>query len=257
MANDMRSGSADGLDFDALDELIRQAESLDRQMRTSHPDLFAGETPSAASFEPVFAPREELAFYTGDAEAAPVSAPAFIDRLPETHEDDLPAIDEDDLQAYFLRRKFEQAPSSARWENAPEGERIGRMGEAPAQMPDEELFLHALSKLCANVADEAGSALALMEKRPGMNPLLALLPAYTALSSGASRGRIDALASRRVSNAPGEAPVREAVLLSQQMLREVMDVITESEALQEQGYKSRQEALSQAAQNVRRRLARL
>ena len=47
------------------------------------------------------------------------------------------------------------------------------------------------------------------------------------------------------------------VLLSQRMLREVMDVITEAEKLQEAGYRNRQEALQKAAQNVRQRLSRL
>jgi len=251
----MASSGSDELNLDVLDDLLRQAEEFDQHMRADFPELYGTDAapvrPAAPAARPV---DDRFSFFTGDEEAPKPTRSALV---PEPEEEDLPDIDDDSLQAYYLRRKYEHLPSDSRFEHAPAGDTISRMGDAPAQLPDEELFLYALTKLNAGVSDEALSAIALMERRPGMNPLLAFLPAYTALGNGASRSRIEGLCSARLSNAPGEAPEREMVLLSQRMLREVMDVITEAEKLQEAGYRNRQEALQKAAQNVRQRLSRL
>lgn len=242
-------------DDTTADELLRQAEEFDQRMRADFPELYSASEAPVRSSAPAAQPAaDRFSFYTDDGEAPQNTQNSL---LPEPEEEILPDIDEDSLQAYYLRRKFEHLPSDARFEHAPAGESISRIGDAPAQLPDEELFLYALTKLNAGVSDEALSAIALMERRPGMNPLLAFLPAYTALGNGASRSRIEGLCTKRLSNAPSEAPEREMVLLSQQMLREVMEVITEAEALQEAGYRNRQEALQKAAQNVRQRLSRL
>ena len=251
----MAASQSDELNFDALDELLRQAEVLDQQIRVSYPDIYA-----RATQEQPDAPAQAFLTpdsYDEDDEPAPIQKSTQYSILPSHQDDDTPPdIDEDNLQAYFLRRRFEERPPVAAWERADAGEMVICDTEEPAQLPDEELFLYALTKLGAGAMDEATNAIALMDRRPGMNPLLAFLPVYTAPQCGASRERISALITRRLPS-NGEAAERSMVLSSQRMLAAVMDTITEAERLQEAGYRKRQEALSMAAQSVRQRLSRL
>ena len=159
----------------SLDDLLREAEELDREMHAAHPELYRSiekEKPSASAHSP----QRSSSFDFPVREEEP-PRPMKSALVPEPQEDILPDIDEDNLQAYFLRRKFEHLPSDLRFERASGGETVSRMGDSPAQLPDEELFLYALTKLNAGVSDEALSAIALMERRQGMNPLVAFLPA--------------------------------------------------------------------------------
>lgn len=248
--------SSDNMSFDALDQLLSEADSLDQHMRAAYPQIYQSVLSAQSASPATSFDRDDRFSFAQEEDEPPKETRSSL--LPQQQEEEiLPDIDEDSLQAYFLRRKFEQLPSDPRFEHASAGDAVSRIGDAPAQLPDEELFLYALTKLNSGVSDEALSALALMERRPGMNPLLAFLPAYTALGNGASRGRIEGLASMRVSGSSQEAPEREMVLLSQQMLAETLAVVKEAEALQESGYRNRQEALTKAAQNVRQRLSRL
>lgn len=250
----MAASQSDELNFDALDELLRQAEVLDQQIRVSYPEIYA--RAQAQDFAP--APAAAIGDdYDEDFDPAPAPKSTQYSILPMDSEDDAPSdIDEDSLQAYSLRRRFEEQPAVANWERADAGEMVSRMGDEPVQLPDEELFLYALTKLNAGLTDEANNAMAIMDRRPGMNPLLAFLPVYTAPQCGASRERIASLVTRRIP-ANGEASERSMVLASQRMLAAMMDTITEAEALQEAGYRNRQEALTMAAQRVRQRLSSL
>lgn len=241
--------------FDALDELLQQAEALDQQMRAAYPALYAQAEALERSSTP--APAASALRYDDDPDPTPAHKSTQHSILPMEDADDAASdIDEDSLQAYFLRRKFEEQPSVPAWERADAGEMISRSSDEPARLPDEELFLYTLTKLNAGITDDANNAMALMDRRPGMNPLLAFLPVYTAAQNGASRERISSLAARRIPSS-GESAERSMVLSSQRMLAAVMDTITEAEALQEAGYRNRQEALAVAAQNVRQRLSRL
>ena len=247
--------SSNGLDFSALDNLLHEAEALDQHMRTAHPELYRMAAGQEAFSSAAQSTKQDASFdaFSDAGEAPPLRRSALA---PEPEEEILPDIDENNLQAYFLRRKFEHLNEDSRFERAPAPEAVSRMSDAPAQLPDEELFLFALTRLSAGVSEEANAAVALMDQRPGMNPLLAFLPAYTAAQNGASRSRISDLIKRSLP-AHGDDSGREMALLSQRILVEVINVITEAEALQEAGYRNRQEALAKAAQSVRQRLSTL
>ena len=255
----MAAPQSDELNFDALDELLRQADALDQEMRTAYPDLYA-QFSNAEDRAPMPAPAaaDHPGSYDEDPEPAPAQKSTQFSVLPLEHVPvDVPDdIDEDSLQAYFLRRKFEDQPAVTAWERSSAGEAGLRISEEPAHLPDDELFLYALTKLSAGVTDDANQAIAMMEQRPGLNPQLSFLPIYTALELGASRERIASLVNRRVSSMENSAE-RNMVLYAQKMLADTIDIIVEAETLQEKGYRNRQEALSQAAQNVRARLSRL
>ena len=238
--------------FDALDELLSQTEALDAHMRSTYPAEFqaAGLSASSVKAEP---PKNKDFFAFPDADREP---PRPLRSALAFEEETLPEIDEENLQAYFLRRQFEGLSPDARFERAPAPQTLSRISESPAQLADEELFLYALSKLNAGQNDEAAGAMALMDRRSGTNLLLGFLPVFTAPQNGASRRRISELAAKTLP-VRGDDAQRAMVLFSQRMLIEVIDVITEAEALQEAGYRNRQEALQKAAQNVRQRLSRL
>ena len=253
----MAAPQSDELNFDALDELLRQADALDQRMRVAYPDLYA-KYADMEETAPIPAAPPLSGNYDEDPEPVPAQKSTAFSVLPsDNFPDDIPEdIDEDSLQAYFLRRKFEDQPAVSSWERASAGEAGLRISENPAQLPDDELFLYALTKLSAGVIDDANRAIALMEQRPGINPQLSFLPIYTALELGASRERIASLVNRRVSSTDDSAE-RLMVLYAQRMLSDTIETIIEAETLQEQGYRNRQEALTQAAQNVRARLSRL
>lgn len=244
--------STSELNFDALDDLLRQTETLDAYMRTTYPAEYQAAGQQAASIKTE--PPANMNFFDFPEEDR--EAPRPLRSALAFEEEPLPEIDEENLQAYFLRRRFEERSADERFERAPAPETVGRMGDSPAQMTDEELFLYALTKLNAGQTDEAAGALALMDRRSGTNLLLDFLPVFTAAQNGASRRRISELVKRTLP-AQGDDSQRAMVLFSQRMLIEVIDVITEAEALQEAGYRNRQEALQKAAQNVRQRLSRL
>jgi len=246
--------SSSELNFDALDDLLRQTETLDAHMRSTYPAEYQAAAQKASSIKAEPSVNKDFFNFPDEDEEPPRplrSALAF-----ETDEDILPEIDEETLQAYFLRRRFEELSPDARFERAPAQETVSRISDSPAQLTDEELFLYALTKLNAGQNDEAAGAMALMDRRSGTNLLLDFLPIFTAPQNGASRRRISDLAARTLP-VRGDDAQRAMVLFSQRMLIEVIDVITEAEALQEAGYRNRQEALQKAAQNVRQRLSRL
>lgn len=239
--------------FDILDQLLAQSEALDRTFRQQFPDLYRDE-PAAD--------RTAGAAYTED-------DVDFDDLIPDTPvqvaadlaDDDPPpalVLDEDTLQVYRLRRKYQRQEAVSEWESAAlaPGEMVTRMEERPAALADEELFLYAATCLSERREAEAGDALALMLRRQGESAALRFLPLYTSLDSGRSRQQLRQLTNVARSARPSD-PEQAMLAAARDMVREVLDIVETAEALEEKGYRNKQEALRKAQETHQRRYERL
>lgn len=240
---------------DLLDGLLRQSEALDQKLRPHYPDIFSDvpSAPVASSAGTIHEEDESLYFSPMD---ETLTREASDSSCHDSEPDPVKEIDEQSLQMYALRRKYEDLPAHSLWETAmgsqtnPEK----RTSCAPDALSDEELFLYAVTRLAGGIMDEATYAMAQMEHRNG-NGMLAFLPVYTALDSGYSHEKMSRLLSQPHPAFPSDSdPCAALTALSRQMLSSVVQVISDAEALQEAGYRNRQDALRAAAAKAQQRV---
>lgn len=246
-------------DFGSLDNLLKQTEALENQLRNQYPEFYRdvplnkGTSLTSGNESSKF---DDNYFFSNISELdtpAPSSNKPDIENTPQSE------FDEDNLQAYLLRRKFEKISASTLYEK----QTVLQWGpsawfpEHPESLNDEELFLYALTKYAAGISDEAGNAVSLMERRQSSKSYLHFLPIYTALENNASRKRISDLSRVTYSNLSGNEYGEEMASISRNMLNSVIGIINEAEALQAAGYRNRQEALQKAVDIARQRVDRL
>lgn len=241
--------------LDLLDGLLKQSEALDQKLRIHYPDIFADVPSSDSSTSSSTMQEIDDSFYFSSIdETDPNESVDYTyhdEKCEETEE-----IDEQSLQMYSLRRKYENLPADSTWDTAVNAQTYGekRTSCSPDHYSDAELFLHAISKMANGIKDEASYATTQMEQRKRTDALLQFLPIYTALDNGSSRAKILRLLSQRNVDGKESEPDSLLVSLSQQMLHSVMQVITDAEALEDAGYRNRQEALRVAAGKAQQRV---
>lgn len=241
--------------LDLLDGLLKQSEVLDQKLRIQYPDIFADVPSSAPSTSMSTMQEIDDSFYfssiddTNPNESLDYS---FNDEECEGTEE----IDEQNLQMYSLRQKYENLPADSTWDLAVNAQTLSekRTSCPPDQYSDAELFLFAISKMANGIKDEASYATAQMEQRKQTDALLQFLPIYTALDNGSSRAKILRMLSQQHVDGKESEPDSLLVSLSRQMLHSVMQVITDAEALEDAGYRNRQEALRVAAGKAQQRV---
>lgn len=240
--------------FDIIDQLLAQSDALDRTFRQQFPDLYRDDEEQNGTAAPGYGYDEDDTDYDDLIPDVPVMTAAE----PEDDPPPAPVLDEDTLQAYRLRRKYMQQEAVGEWESASlaQGELLTRMEERPASLGDEELFLYAATCLAERREADAGDALALMLRRQGESAALRFLPLYTALDSGRSRQQLRQLTNIARSARSGDT--EQAMLAAaRDIVREVLDVVEAAEALEEKGYRNKQEALRKAQETHQRRYDRL
>ncbi|MBR6570615.1 MAG: hypothetical protein IKK75_09190 [Clostridia bacterium] len=245
MANDL---------FAEIESLFAEVQEMDRRLNEKYPVLF--QTENAAS------PASAVARGGGEsAEYDHVSAAnsAFFDEIVDDEPEPEP-VGMDDLQAYLLRKKFQQQPVMTDWEAAgrESQETVLRISEVAAQLSDDELFMLTATKLANRSDAEAAELMALMMIRENEAAATRFLPVYTALDSQVSRQRLNQLISRTAKAAQRMTGDEQTLmLLSGEMLTQAVDIVQQAQALIDNGYRNRQEALRKAQEQSRKRYERL
>lgn len=241
--------------LDLLDGLLKQSEALDQKLRIQYPDIFT-DIPSSDFASSLSSMQEidESIYFIGIDENDPNKS--FDYSSHDNEPEETGEFDEQSVQMYSLRRKYENLPAYSMWDAAVNAQTCfeKRTSCTLDLYSDEELFLYAISKLANGMKDEASCATAQMEQRRRADALFQFLPIYTALDNGSSRAKILRLLCQQNVVKKDSEPDSLLVSLSRQMLHSVMQIITDAEALEEAGYRNRQEALRVAADKAQRRV---
>ena len=236
-------------DFGSLDELVGFAGTVDMHIQAQYPGF--GEEASG---------EEDAQQYDDSHFFSSVDGLDRQEALPETCKEEAPLPpDEDAVQMYLLRRKYEGIEASELYEqqSMPQDDANAWIPERPEDLNDEELFLYALTKYAMGIPDEAGNAVSIMEGRMQSSSLMQFLPTYVALENNSSRRHIAELCRLRSAAGEDDAGGHDMTAIAQRMLRSVKGIIDDAEALQTAGYRNRQQALQKAVETARARVQRL
>lgn len=239
--------------FSDLDDLLLQGEKLAQTVEQEFPELFRNQTPAQRRV-----PSTSDAAYSGVLPAHGSTPPAQ-QWNPFENEQPVEEIDDNDLQTYRLRRKFFRREADARWESRTISQQnvFRPSGESVSLLSEEELFMVTLTQLADRMDEEAAKALALMLQRDEKRALNRFLPLFLGPENGMSRARMEQILTNydpRRCASPVEQRLMACVV---DMLQEMMMIVQEAEALQEQGYRNRQEVLRLAQEKSERRYRRL